>query len=312
VNIHKLFMARQLPSTNILRVSHRIHDEAIIILYQINAIGIWIEHQFDDPNNYSIMRRPGYRMNITHNDSQHTRPGMYRTDLPRNMLKYMQTVYVHIGTLDGIDESDIAPTEFQTLSGPQRPAYRTLIDKVEEACELLMSCDKIHNLTINVQSNEIEPGSIEQVLEPIKRLRGIKGTRVDVFACEPSESEIWSLRPSYEGYLEKIIAMPEGTEAPKYVPDVGEYGKGIFSISEQGMDDDFNEWDPYLLDDEMAGIEWMDDTGEYVEAPFAPHFCCEHCVHVSDGFEESMPWSMDADSPQGPRSCEPGDEDYSF
>jgi hypothetical protein len=260
------------------------------------------------------MRTPGYLMNITHSDSRQARPGMYRMDLPRNMLKYMQTVYVQIGTLYGIDEIDVVPTKFQTLSGPQRPAYRTLIDKVEEVCELLRSCHKIHKLTINVQSNENEPGSIEKVLEPIKRLRGIQGTKVDVFACDPSwESEIWAMRQSYERYLEKIIAMPEGTEAPKYVPDVGEYGKGIFSISELGMDDDG--LDPYFPD-EMAGVEWMNNNGGYVEASFAPPFCCKHGVLGSGGFgwsmPWSMPWSMDAEPPQGPRSCEPGDEEYFF
>jgi hypothetical protein len=138
------------------------------------------------------------------------------------MARYLQDVKLQVGSMTGINEVDIMPTTDQTRLGPERPAFRTVIHRVQEACKLLMECDKINELHINVFSNEPLPGSFGQVMEPISQLRGIDNVKFNAYQMGPAITDAWRVKDSYMDYIEEITSWPKGTKTPRYRPVKGE------------------------------------------------------------------------------------------
>lgn len=135
------------------------------------------------------------------------------------MARYLQHVVLNIGTLVGLTESDIVPSKKQTRCGPERPMFAPLVSVVEEVCGMLQRCYSIHRLRLSVRSIEKTPGSIEKVMDPIKQLREIKSAIPTIYSMQDGNWVDWTLKGSYGRYLNRILSMPLGCEAPKYVDD---------------------------------------------------------------------------------------------
>jgi hypothetical protein len=237
-----------------------VHAEAIICLYQVNEFGFWIEK--DDPRNHenrSIMGRWGYKIYFGHSQIYQERLDESFFDIPRDMVQYLQQVVLNIGTQGGLREFDIVPTKRQTTLGPERPSFQPLLSKVEGVCGLLKKCKNIHLLRLSIRSIEKTPGSIEMVMDPIRKLRGIKKTHAVVFAMQEDKWVDWNLKGSYGRYMSRILEMPKGGVAPKYVgdekePDQSEddifdmiggrwLGGRRFEYEEDGSEPTDEEWD---------------------------------------------------------------------
>jgi len=140
-------------------------------------------------------------------------------EIPPDMTRYLQNVVLNIGTLVGLTESDIVPSKKQTRCGPERPTFAPLVSVVEEVCEMLQRCYSVHRLRLSVRSIEKTPGSIEKVMNPIRQLREIKRTNPTIYSMKDDNWVDWNLKGSYGRYLNRILGMPSGCEAPKYVGD---------------------------------------------------------------------------------------------
>jgi hypothetical protein len=207
---------------SLLCTSRSIHSEVEIVLYQINEFSIWIDYDFDNKQNISIMGRPGYRVDfgLQHRSEGHTQEIRCMKQPPKmEMLMCMQLMHLQVGVIKGIREYDIMPVKGQTVSGPERPTYRSLVEVVQQLCGMLQKCHQIHLLRVSLRSIERTPGSIEKVMDPIRNLRGIKHTIPVVFSMRHGRWIDWNLKGSYGRYMNKIMAMPHGAAAPKYVGD---------------------------------------------------------------------------------------------
>jgi hypothetical protein len=208
--------------TSLLLASRRIHSEAQIVLYQVNEFGIWIDYDYQsNRDNKSIMGRPGYRVDfgLQEGNKEMQEDCFFKEPPKMEMLRHMQLIHLQVGTHGGIRECDIVPTKRQTVSGPERPTYRSLVEVVGEICEKLKECHQIHVLRVSIRSIEKTPGSVERVMDPIRSLRRIKQTNTVVFAMQEDQWVDWNMKGSYGRYMNKIMAMPEGTVAPRYVGD---------------------------------------------------------------------------------------------
>lgn len=183
------------PRTSLLRVSRRIHDEAIICMYQVNEFGFWVEKDVRSSSrkNTSIMGRPGYWIYFGHNTIYQERLDESFFEPPKEMIRHLQNVALNIGTQGGLREFDIVPAKRQTTLGPERPTFRPLLNKVEEVCRVLKECKNIHVLRLSIRSVEKMPGNIEQVLDPVRKLRGIKRTHPVVYAMQEDQWVDWKL-----------------------------------------------------------------------------------------------------------------------
>jgi hypothetical protein len=228
-----------------------------VSLYQVNDWAIWVQHQYCNPANYSIMGSPGFEIFYTHSSLERQPSCEDNIRIPKNMFKHIQKVSVVIGGKIGIKEVDIVPTTDQTLLGPERPTFRTVIDRVEAVSQLLRECDKIHFMEVTLGSNESKPKSVGKALEPITRLRGINSSRCKILSAAPNLHRAFGLKISYVRYLSKVMRMPAGAELPKYVPDKneGQEQNGIFHLlvdeSYDSASDDYN--DDELFAHEMLG-----------------------------------------------------------
>lgn len=231
------------------------------------------------------MGRPGYRIDFGLEKAYGEKlEECFFKDPPKmECLRHMQLIHLRIGTHWGIREYDIVPANSQTVSGPERPTYKGLVKVVEEVCEKLKECHQIHILRVSVRSIEKTPGKIEKVMDPIRKLRGIKQTNTVVFAMQEDRWVDWNLKGSYGRYLNRIMAMPEGTKAPKYVGDEKEPNqseKNIFDMvggkwlggRSFGMpklddtDDDTEDHDQTDVDDEDDEDAWADEEDDDFEA----------------------------------------------
>jgi hypothetical protein len=242
--------------TALLQTSKYIHAEAEIVLYQVNEFGIWIDYDYNDnKDNRSIMARWEYRVDygLQVDYLKYQEDCFMKKPPKKEILRHMQWMHLQIGTHCGIKEYDIVPTKRQTLSGPERPTYKSLAHTVEEICEELKACHQIHCLRVSLRSVEETPGSIGKVMEPLQRLRGIKKTNAVVAAMREDRYVEWHLRASYRQYMNDIMTLAEGTEAPKYVHDENDPDQSENSIFEKvGM-----VWGGYyfapLSDEEIDG-----------------------------------------------------------
>jgi hypothetical protein len=159
------------PGASLLRVSKAIHAESIVALYQVNEFAIWISY---DPlgrenGNHSIMNRPGFVMGFGHNDGGMGKPLIATIfKLPHGMAKYLQRVHLQVGTLEGIMERDISHVH-RCISGPERPTYRSLIQVVEDACDLLKRPDKCKYTSHSSHSRYPHASSTLNTLKKILR-----------------------------------------------------------------------------------------------------------------------------------------------
>jgi hypothetical protein len=252
----KAIKEASLPRASLLRASRRIHDEARIILYRVNEFLLFLGFDYNNPANHSIMSRPGFRVMFARHDP--TKMGQNQDyyevckiqrcyELPRNMVKYMQRVTLNMGcSLGGIAEDDIVPFKKQTLLGPQRPTFRTLLMALEDVCTLLRGCTNLRFLKICIRSVESTPGSMQQLIEPLKAMRGIQESSLSACGFLDDRWVDWSMKTSYCRYLQRVMALPEGTEAPKYVGDGEEPVQDendIFNMNGFPPDLYVNEWD---------------------------------------------------------------------
>lgn len=273
----------------ILMVSKRIHGEAKIAFFQTNEFVFLVDHAcLKSRENRSVMGEPGFTLQIGHNDIYHSKEGRNASieKIPYDMIPHMQNVHVTVGGFKGLRESDIVGFEHQSVYGPERPTYVPLMMLVHEVCALLRSCHQLHMLRISIRSIEDTPGSIEIVMDPIRKLRRIKRTRMVVWSMQEDRWVDWNLRGSYGRYVDRILALPESVEAPTYVGDEKEPNiseDSIFDIigatwmggttfvypddSDDEFDDDddgdyedfFDDYDDYY-DDYLDGGGMSDET----------------------------------------------------
>ena len=235
---------------------------------------------------YRLWGGPGYRVDFgLQYGCNTTREECFMNRPPKaEILRHMQWTHLQIGTQGGIRECDIVPHKRQTVLGPERPTYKNLVGIVEQMCDIFKVCHQIHCLRISVRSIEKTPGSIEKVMDPIQRLRGIKKSCPVVFAMQEDHWVDWNLKGSYGRYLNEIMALPEGTDIPKYVGDEKEpkqNDKNIFDMVggkwlggktfvRPNLDGD-NEADfggDGDMDEEMDDLDddaWVDDKGDDME-----------------------------------------------
>jgi hypothetical protein len=88
--------------------------------------------------------------------------------LPHGMAKYLQRVHLQVGTLEGIMERDISHVH-RCISGPERPTYRSLIQVVEDACDLLKRPDKCKYTSHSSHSRYPHASSTLNTLKKILR-----------------------------------------------------------------------------------------------------------------------------------------------
>ncbi|KAH8598338.1 hypothetical protein B0O99DRAFT_684373 [Bisporella sp. PMI_857] len=215
----------------ILLTSCRIYSEALPCLYQTNDFGIWID--YDEAHfccNKSIMQKLGYKLTFGLMPKGPRMPQHF--DIPQSMIKHLQSLSLYVGTIGGITEYDIVPTKRQTISGPERPSYIPLLKAVNQACQLLEGCLSIHQLKVVVAAMSKNPGSIEMVMDPIGKLRGVKKCVIGIYSMQPDQWLDWELKKSYRVYMAQIMGMPKGAIAPSYIPDEnnGQTEKGIFEL----------------------------------------------------------------------------------
>ena len=267
--------------TSLLLASRRIHSEAQIVLYQVNEIGICIDYDYEsNRDNISIMGRPGYRaaFGLPGRYTKRERDDFFKNSPTMEMFRHMQLIHLQVGAYGGITEDDIVPAKRQRVSGPERPAYRSLVEVVKDVCGKLKECHQIHVLRVSVRSIESKPGSVEKVMDPIRSLRRIRRTTPVVFAMQDDKWVDWNLKGSYGRYMNKIMALPEGTTAPKYVGDEQEPNqndRNIFDtvggkwlggtsfampVLDEDYDDDLDE--DVDMDAEDAWVDEEDDSYE--------------------------------------------------
>ena len=184
------------------------------------------------------------------------------------MLRHLQNVSVEIGVHAGINEVDVVPTTGQTLSGPQRPTFHTVIDRSEEAFRLLNNCDKIHRLVVSVFCNELDPMSVEKALEPITRLRGVRYSVCGIYPSRPTMTGAYRFKDSYVVYLRKIMSMPASAKAPMYAPykSEGQKENGIYLFEEDDPSDSASDDYYDYAADQM--VNYYDDLSGVDEASY--------------------------------------------
>ncbi|KUJ23755.1 uncharacterized protein LY89DRAFT_1956 [Mollisia scopiformis] len=284
------------PKLGLLLVSKAIHNETRIVLFRVNDWNIEVEDDNDgsfiksEPN-VSIMGRSGWMMQFSHGSmrSKSEFTPLQTAALDRdNMWAELRSVHVSVGAPrayggGGIREYDILPWKRQTRPGPERPSFVPLLKVIDNICDLLGNCRQLHMLRISIRSIEKIPGSIELVLHPFRQLRRVKKTSVVCMGIQDDMWVDWNLKGSYGRYLDKILGMPDGAKAPKYVGDKKEpkqNDKEIFDMigarwcggdivayptrddgDEDEPDDDDDEQGS-MNDDEMAEFEaFLDHMG---------------------------------------------------
>lgn len=226
-------------------------------------------------------------------------------NIPFDMVPHMQHIHLAIGGFAGLSEQDIVGPMYQSISGPERPTYVTLLKIVEDVCALLKSCHQIHMMRISIRSIEEQPGSIEKVMDPIRKLRRIKHSQTVVWSMQDDRWVDWNLRSSYGRYLDKILALPEGVKAPKYVGDEKDPDQtedNIFDIigarwmggttfaypedsDEYDEDDEGDFFDGYDYYDDLDAS--LDDFGNIVEVDYGIAYD-EHEVY--DDTQNELEW----------------------
>jgi hypothetical protein len=167
----------------------------------------------------------------------------YKSELPRNMLRYVRKWQFVIGLGEGIYENDIM------VVGPPRPneaTCKSLLDTIEDACTFLNQCHQVRELLVAIQSNEPGPGNITRILNQIIELRNLRHSVFDVYSEYEDGNLRWNLKDSYGKHMCRTMALPEGAEAPEYIPDVEEVEgtedeKDDEAIEEYTSDDDEDE-----------------------------------------------------------------------
>lgn len=225
------------------------------------------------------MGLPGFTLMVGHNDVHRSQGmGACFSKIPYDMIPHMHNVHLTVGGFKGLSESDIVGPRHQSVYGPERATYVPLMTVIQKVCGLLKSCYQLHMLRISIRSIEEIPGSIKVVMDPIRKLRRIKRSKTIVWSMQEDHWVVWNLKESYGRYINRILALPEGVEAPKYVGDEKEpnmsedsifdiigatwMGGTIFAYPEDidsddddddddTMDDFFDDYDDYY--DDMDG-----------------------------------------------------------
>ena len=204
--------------------------------------------------------------------------------IPKNMIRHLQKVTILVGAKAGISEIDIVPTTDQSLQGPERPSFRTVLHMVQEACKLLSECDRIHIFHFIAYTNERTPGSLDQIIEPVTQLRDIQISDYDICPLVPTRRNTFQLKDSYVDYLDLVLAMPKGTKTPKYRP----YEKGglpeerdsIFTTPASSLN---RPWED--TDFDMDDIDDIDDIDEAEYGEYGADYLPEppHVFHGCSG-----------------------------
>jgi hypothetical protein len=201
---------------NILWTSKRIHHEAKLVYFQTNAFNIGIERDYRRPReNCSISDLLGYNIVV----ADPLRAKTYWQEVPWDMIPYMRRIHVTVGGNEGCCEADIVPPRVREYHGPERPTYVMLQPLVDKLCEILDSSDALQLFRLSIRSMEKNPGSIKNLLEPIKKLRGIAETKAVCWSMQEDMWTDWNLKGSYGRYLQKLLSLPRGAPHIEYVGD---------------------------------------------------------------------------------------------
>jgi hypothetical protein len=117
---------------------------------------------------------------------------------------------------------------------------------LEDVCTLLRGCTILRFLRICIRSVEETPQSIQQLIEPLKAMRGIQESSMSACGSLDDRWVEWNVKSSYCRYLQRVMALPEGTEAPKFVGDEEEPVRDENDIFDMNGEPPYlyvNEWD---------------------------------------------------------------------
>lgn len=207
------------PRVSFLRVSRAIYEEAKLVLYTVNDISMFILERGRDREGYKIAF--GYT---------HWIPGCearsgYIHKPSKEMLKHFRHWQIRIEESTDFEDTTISEALFISETNivprvPQSPARKRngLLATMEKACDILKQSHQIHKLAVEVicDHQEHPPPSVEKLLDPFKRLRNIRMTSFYVISCgEYTILPRTLVGPSYERYMSRIMALPEGTAAPE-------------------------------------------------------------------------------------------------
>ncbi|CZR56224.1 uncharacterized protein PAC_06112 [Phialocephala subalpina] len=316
---------------SLLLVSKVIHNESRLVLFRVNEWKIEVDDDSEgmmkkNEPNISIMGKPGWSMQFAHafGGRGNVFSPLQTAALDRdNIWSELRFVHVSVGSGagyagGGIREYDILPYKRQTKSGPERPSFVPLLKVMDNVCELLKGCRQLHCLRITLRSIEKTPGSIEKVLHPLRQLRGVKKTSAVCMGMQDDMWVDWNLKGSYGRYLNKILGMPVGAKAPRYIGDEKEPNqsdKEIFDMigarwcggkifaypdSDEDEDDDIDDDDLEFIDDEDIEIGDFHEFMEFMAAQ-GPGMVIPPTV--------GMAMAMGFGPPPGPWVFEDEDED---
>jgi hypothetical protein len=170
---------------------------------------------------------------------------------PIDVLKHIRIIVLSLSA-PWVKGTDIVPTKRQRLCGPERPSFRPLLEVVTEICDILKQFLHIRLLQLSIRIFDKKPDNIELLLEPILKLRNIIEVKPAVFSKRDGDEDWvdWTLKMSYQRWMNRVMALLEGAVVPGYVatdylgtnffdyvhgelfvnPD-HERGEGIFTIN---------------------------------------------------------------------------------
>jgi hypothetical protein len=205
------------PQAALLRVSRRIHDEAKIVMYKVNVIMFGVRPS-DEPENTSVMGRDGfqYKLLFYGPTDQYQIP---IEPIPQiDVLKHIRIMVLSLSS-PWVKGTDIVPTKKQRLSGLERPSFRPLLEVVTEICDILKQFLHIRLLQLSIRVFDKSPDNIELLLKPILKLRNIIEVKPAVFSKRDGDEDWidWTLKMSYQRWMNHVMALPEGAEVPEFV-----------------------------------------------------------------------------------------------
>lgn len=258
---------------SILWTSKRIFHEAKSVYFQSNEFTIGIENEYQNPQvNSSITRQLGWVVVASHP----ARTGVYWQKVPYDMIPHMRYIHWTVGGTNGFVEDDIVPSRIREVAGPERPTYQILQPLVDRVCALLASCHKINVLRVSIRSVDEKPGSIENLLKPLKELREIGKLKIVIWSMQKDLWVDFNLKASYALHLNKVLALPKGSPEPKWIdprnPDesdpsifdiIGAYwnrksGFQLYSPLDDDVDNDVDEDDEDFEDEDEFEIDDLD------------------------------------------------------
>lgn len=202
-----------LSQLRLLLVSHRVHDEAKIAFHRVNEFSLCVEIDYNSVNSDDSVAPENYQVFLDHNGIEDWGKVSRIESMSHEPLQYVQNWSLMIGSISPVWESDLGVTN-----------PKCLLDVTKQACNVLRQCRQIHSLYIEIVGEDEHPDGIKDLLDMIMELRNIRKATV---VARNESMRGWYLRPQYARYMARVMALPEGAKAPKYVRVEDEFGRGV-------------------------------------------------------------------------------------